>query len=1094
MGIQPSIDERIASLVSDLDEGIRKEVQDALRTLRDAANVPGTIMTISRLLEGSRGLLGAIAAGGQHKLKGFELEKQINELAQKGIVPGEIASDLHWIRVRANKARHNVEKKTLTIHEAEVGLDRVLSVLEWFGCEYEHGPRLQTIYLTEYRPATLLERFAELQIVKPEDARSLQCEIEGLRADLQNSREQEMSRDPIPIPLPRLHGTFVNREAERDTLRRAMRDAGMRLIVIVAPGGYGKTELTTKVLKEVVPNTTIVDPTVHGILYIRCHRSDVSLGHIFSEAGRIVGKRAVFQQAYANHEVTLERKLEFFFGELGKTGDVWIVMDNFEGLLADDDSIYDAELNAFVEMAVSTEHNVRLIATTRAVPRFTGSQRVRPIDLSEGLPEAHAIEYLRVEGANYGLAESHEDLLRNFVKRVHRIPKALESVIGYLSEKYPIVKLSDLLSNDALFGDFDRFDTQNGLKNLIAKQFNDQTADLQLVLCALSIFQKPTPVAALHYILPALDLSSVLPRLERNRLISRHGDRFDMHPLVREYAYQKIPGDLLKSKQESREGAPAEILINTPTMRISGHMTEESFNRSSLHILAADFFAELRLTRSELKSLADLEPQLDEFYHRVCGGEYEKACVLLNEIDSEFLSLWGSYGQLVGLRIQLVNRLADKTLEMENYSELGDAYFYSGNVQKSRECYDRALALAVETGDRKSEGIFLGDLGDVEESLYQIQEGLDRYEAALTIAREINDHDQEADHLSSIGLVYLWMGQAQAALDYINRALDIARNRHDREREETQLGYLGIGYQDFRDIPRALQLYEEALAIARDIGDRSGEATHLCNLGSAYREIGEFQKAIQCHEEGWKISKRIGFLMGEGRDPECIGLVYHALGEMEKAITYYEEALTIDRGNERWGEGIDLCHLGRAYYDLGKMAESKKCFEQALEIAVEVSVQEEQYEALIGLGMVEYNGGSLSDARSRFEKAAQVDIPKTHYSCEPRLGIVHLEEGRQKEARHHLSRGIALCEALLVKTPNLYDALYHLALAELANRQPAKALATLCRALDVCSAKGVVKSALVDVQLLRRIPELSGVAEAEALLKEAILVGRRHTV
>lgn len=80
-------------------------------------------MTVSRVLEGSRGLLGAIASASSHQLKGFELEKQIEELAQKGIVPGEIASDLHWIRVRANKARHNVEKKTLTVNDAEVCLD-----------------------------------------------------------------------------------------------------------------------------------------------------------------------------------------------------------------------------------------------------------------------------------------------------------------------------------------------------------------------------------------------------------------------------------------------------------------------------------------------------------------------------------------------------------------------------------------------------------------------------------------------------------------------------------------------------------------------------------------------------------------------------------------------------------------------------------------------------------------------------------------------------------------------------------------------------------------------------------------------------------
>lgn len=942
-------------------------------------------------------------------------------------------------------------------------------------------PRLPSIYADEHQALTLHERFAELQKATTELRAAILDEHRR-----QSERVVELTRDPIPILLPVLHGTFVDRESEQDTLRHLLREEGMRLVVIIGPAGYGKTELTTKVLQEIATGTNIIDPTVQGILYVRCQQGDVSLGVIFSQAGRIAGRPDAFQSVYANHEIRLERKLEFFFGELSKTGNVWIVMDNFEDLLADDDSIKDPELQALMEMAASLDHSVRLIATTRAVPRFAGSRRLRPIDLREGLPQVKAIEYLRAEGAEYGLADCDEELLIGFAKRVHGIPKALESVIGYLSEKYPIVQLSDLVTNDALFADFDHFDTENGLKRLIAEQFSDQNPDSQLVLCGLSVFQKPATLAALRYLLPALDWSNVLPRLQRNRLISRQGDLYDLHPLVREHAYQQIPGRSHISP-ECDEASPEQPRTDVETSSIQISFREQQFNRESLHTLAADFFAQLRVPRDDLKTLADLEPQLEEFHHRVCAKEYEKAFALLNDIDADFLAFWGSFGGIVNLRTQLLDHLTNKRSEMENYSELGDAYFYVGDVQRAKDCYERALPIAVNIGDRKTEGILLGDLGDIYESLYETEKGIETYEAALLIAREINDQEQEADHLSNLGLVYIWMGKAQKGIEYINQALEIARATNDRECEATQLGYLGIAYQDFRDIPRAIQLYEKALAMSRAIGDRTGEATHLCNLGSAYREIGSFKESIECHQTAWGISKRIQFLIGEGRDPECLGLVYHALGDVEKAIAYYQTALKIDKGVERWGEGMDLCHLGRAYYDLGKMEEALKYHEEALGIAIEVSVAEDQYEALLGIGMIQHSLGNLPEASRNFKEALKLDIPKSHYSCSPRLGIVRLEEGFTKEADDHLARGIRECEALLEKTPKLYDALYHLALAELAKEQPDRALATYRRAIETCAAKGVLMNSLRDVRLLTRLPApLLGLRDAESLLAEAL--------
>jgi hypothetical protein len=140
------VDERVGSLVKEIGEDLRTELRTALETLRGAGNVPGTLTSLSRLLERRGGLLERIATAHQHTLRGFNLDKQIEELAARGIIPGEIASDLHWVRIRANRARHGSEEATLTGDDGETALGRVLRVLEWFFAEAGSGPRLPALY------------------------------------------------------------------------------------------------------------------------------------------------------------------------------------------------------------------------------------------------------------------------------------------------------------------------------------------------------------------------------------------------------------------------------------------------------------------------------------------------------------------------------------------------------------------------------------------------------------------------------------------------------------------------------------------------------------------------------------------------------------------------------------------------------------------------------------------------------------------------------------------------------------------------------------------------------------------------------------
>jgi tetratricopeptide (TPR) repeat protein len=869
-------------------------------------------------------------------------------------------------------------------------------------------------------------RFQELQVATAEQARAQQAEMALLRErmQLQSERAHAAARNPIPVPLPALRGTFVDRQAECDTLRRLLRESDMRLIFIVAPGGYGKTELTTKVLKEVTSGTRITDPHLQGILYIRCAGGDLRLGRVFSEAGRMTGQRGGFEQTYGSNDLTLERKLEFFFSELGEEGNVWLVLDSFEDLLAPDNTIADPELGRFIQYVCEHEHPVRLLATSRAVPRFPGSQRLKPVDLRAGLPEEAAVTYLRAEGAECGLADAPEELLREFVHRVYCIPKALESVVGYLVERYPVVQLEDLMADAALFADFDRYDAENGLKRLIAEQFAGQTPDAKLGLSILSVFRKPAPLSALRFMLPALDWAGVLPPLERNRLVSRQGDRYDLHPLVREFVYGRIP-----------EQGP-------------GQSPPSSFSRSALHARAAEFYARIRLPAEQWKTVDDLQPQLDEFHHRVQAGQYDEAAQVLDVIDGDSLLLWGHARLVLELREPLAGNLKDPRLAGRNAYRMGSASDCLGEARKAIEHYEQALAIHHETDDRQGQGDVLDSLGTAYRNLGEPREAIRYFEQALAIHRETGDRRGEADDLGNLGLAYLNLGEPRNAATYFLQALTIRHEIGDRQGEANDLGSLGLAYTSLGDLREGIRRLEQVLAIRREIGDRQGEASDLGALGAAYL----------------------------------------SLGEVRKAITHLQQALAVHReiGNRR-GEARDLSDLGLAHLSLGEAQEAMACFQQALAFNREIGNRRGEASALLNLGMAHHHRDDLGEARRCYERGLALDIPKTHYDCAVMLGILCLEEGKTREAEEYLQQSITLSQGLLEKTPGLYKPLYALALAQLAGRQPEAAFAAYGQALAACSAPGVLENALWELRLLERAAEsVDGLAEAVALLQRAV--------
>lgn len=147
-----SIDERINSLSGVVDETLRKELTDALRTLRIAENPVAVLASMSRL---SLHLVRVLFDFADQELPSDNLYECIEQGASlpgdrdhKGrpLLPQELRSALHTVRVLSNKADHAAENVHLTVSDAENALNLYVRVLEWVYCEYAYGPRISDIY------------------------------------------------------------------------------------------------------------------------------------------------------------------------------------------------------------------------------------------------------------------------------------------------------------------------------------------------------------------------------------------------------------------------------------------------------------------------------------------------------------------------------------------------------------------------------------------------------------------------------------------------------------------------------------------------------------------------------------------------------------------------------------------------------------------------------------------------------------------------------------------------------------------------------------------------------------------------------------
>lgn len=1116
---EATLDRKISSLVPEVDGVLRSGLEASVRTLRDAGNPESVWGDMSRL--GLQLMEKILASAGQlcpsdnlndciaRAFRGKK-DKDSNK-AIKGLylLPEEMASHLHTVRILSNKIHHNAEKVKIGVDDAENALRLYLRVLSWFYCESERGPRLPTIYSSESNPATtvaeMIRTFLESQTASTDRERELQLELARLRIETVDSRHRtEMGGERVVGPVPGAAVQhFCDRVSELRRLHKFLGEENTCVLLVCGRGGMGKTTLVTKLVHDLrtqfsnSPDSTPGE--VDGVVYVSLRTFEFrSVSRLVDLICRSLGTNvAADLQAKWSDKSPLAERLEFLFLHSLASRRLLIVLDNFEDVLDERNRISDefAELRQFIETCLELDHNAKIIATSRRTlvlseelaGRIGG--RLIELPLDPGLPDGEAAGLLRDldSGGILGIQQSPDDLLLKVAQRCHGIPRTIETLVGTLRQRRTM-SLQQLLERD-------NGDAFTRIAENPARELNETLAlDERLVTQCLAVYDRPISNTAVGYLLPGLPVDEIMDRLVRNYVVAYDAGRFSIHPLDRQYAYSQIPD----------EGTV--------------------YSKPILHLGAARLFRELRKSDTEWNTVDDLEPQIQEFHHLVCAHAHDEAFRLLDALEP-LVSGWGYSALMAELRLKLTGHLGDSQLEENNWGRLGKALFDAGEVEKAVRCFERAVLTARERDDRQARLEWLDRLANALLELGETEKAGEICEHALTLAREVGNRGQEGVFLGNLGAICRDRGETEKAIAYHEQAVEMAREVNNARDEGIALGDLGHDYVDLRDMHNAIRYYEMAVVVFHGSGERRKEGHALGDLGCAVGELGEFKAAIPHLEKALAIARELGNRWDEANVLDDLGEVFSDLGQLEESIQYYTQALSIahEIGNRGTEETI-LRDLGWAYADLGQLPQAAEHFKKALEIAREVGNSNGQIKDLGDLGDLYADFGGLEKAISYYQDALFIarsigdkvsmsdlleELARAHhllsefadarrfyeesltasadavscYSCSIQLGILDLQEGRPEESRSQIEQGIAGCRSLLAKTPGDDDLLRWIALAQLASGQPEDALGTYRQALEVRSLRGLVQRMLQDVEVLSRAtPNASGLEEVSALL------------
>jgi len=273
--------------------------------------------------------------------------------------------------------------------------------------------------------------------------------------------------------------------------------------------------------------------------------------------------------------------------------------------------------------------------------------------------------------------------------------------------------------------------------------------------------------------------------------------------------------------------------------------------------------------------------------------------------------------------------------------------------------------------------------------------------------------------LRSKGLIFYYLGKPDLGLAYLQEALALYQALPDAYNVALTTQDIALNYLQLGQYRNALPLFERALAAWREHGNISGQALVLNNLGYLFSLQGKYELALTHLEEALACAQRSGYTRIVCYALLSIGDLFADLDLWEAAGEVYEQATPIIRQRN---EQVLLLSLELA---LARLASATADWEGAflhLDSASKLVMEQKSgyewglYQLTVGRCYLAQTKGAeavapLREALGHFDQASQpIEVTSTHLML-----AAALFSAKQPHAEAHLRQGLDL--AALLESP-----------------------------------------------------------------------------
>jgi putative nucleotidyltransferase with HDIG domain len=166
----------------------------------------------------------------------------------------------------------------------------------------------------------------------------------------------------------------------------------------------------------------------------------------------------------------------------------------------------------------------------------------------------------------------------------------------------------------------------------------------------------------------------------------------------------------------------------------------------------------------------------------------------------------------------------------------GNILLTRGEYAAAEPMYARALALAVETGERQLEAMVAQNLGVIASMRGDLPAALERYASSLVVYRTLGMQRQVGHALNNMALVYTHLGRLDEAQAAYDEAIVLCRAAGDVPHRLLALTNAARLHLVRGDVDAAEALCQSVLAEATDAGDERA-------LGETFKHLGVIARA-----------------------------------------------------------------------------------------------------------------------------------------------------------------------------------------------------------------------------------------------------------